>query len=130
MGACLSSRAAHSGRSKLTKEGRDSEERTKGGFLLAGLDNGMLDQQVSEQNGMEGNEVSSNSSLALAQQTESTSARYSQSNQFLLCPQALSSKTGRGTRELMKKLKKDRQQCEPKRMATVRTEEVETIAVV
>lgn len=107
----------------------DSEEGTRGGFVLSGLDSGMLEHQVSEQNGVEVNEVSANSSLALVQQAASASARYSQSDQFLLCPQALSPKVGGGSRGLMKKLKEDGQQCEPKRMATVGRKEVETIAV-
>jgi len=101
----------------------------KGREELAGLDNGVLEQQVSECNGTKVNEVSADSSLAVAQEAGSTSTRYSQSDQFLFCPQALSSKTGRGTRELMKKLKTDRQQREPKRMTTLRREEAETIAV-
>lgn len=89
----------------------------------------MLEQQVSGGNGMEVNEFSANCSLPLPQQAVSTNAGYSQFDQFIICPQALSSKTARRTRELMKKLKKDRQQCEPKRMVTM-GKELETIAVV
>lgn len=73
---------------------------------------------------MQVNEISAKSSMALAQQAASTRSWYSQSDQFLLCLQALASKISRGRRELMKKPEKDRQQCEPKRIAIREREDV------
>lgn len=128
LGAHLSSWAAHSRRSKLTKGG-GQWEKPKGRICPCGTwqrDAGTTGERT-KWYGREWNLCSS--SLALAQ-AASTRARYSQSDQFLFCPQALSSKTGSGRRELMKKLKTDRQLCEPGGMATVRRVEVETIAAV
>lgn len=79
---------------------------------------------------MEVNEPSAKSSVALTQQAASTRSQYSQSDQCLLCPQTLPSKTSRGRRELMNKLEKESQHCEPKIMAIIEREEVDTIDMV